>query len=44
MDITSTRALVGYEPVDDSFQKFGMGITDTERWQKEFNRGKGSAS
>jgi nucleoside-diphosphate-sugar epimerase len=44
MDITSTRALVGYEPVDDSFQKFAMGITDTERWQKEFNRGKAGAS
>lgn len=39
MDITSTRALVGYEPVDDAFQKFEMGITDTPRWMKEFKRG-----
>jgi nucleoside-diphosphate-sugar epimerase len=38
MDITSTRALVGYKPQDDSFQKFDVGITDTERWQREFNR------
>jgi hypothetical protein len=41
MDITSTRALVGYRPIDDSFQKFEMGITDTARWLKEFERGKG---
>lgn len=39
MDITSTRALVGYEPVDDAFQKFEMGITDTDRWLTEFDRG-----
>lgn len=39
MDITSTRALVGYRPVDDSFRKFEMGITDTPRWLKESNRG-----
>ena len=39
LDITSTRALVGYQPIDDSFQKFDMGITDTERWLREFARG-----
>ena len=44
MDITSTRALVGYQPVYYSFQKFEMGITDTERWLKEFNRGEGGGT
>jgi nucleoside-diphosphate-sugar epimerase len=39
MDITSTRKLVGYEPIDDAFQKFEMGINDTERWLREFDRG-----
>lgn len=38
MDITSTRAQVGYRPIDDSFQKFEMGITDTPRWMREFDR------
>jgi nucleoside-diphosphate-sugar epimerase len=38
MDITSTRAVVGYTPVDDAFQKFDIGITDTERWLREFDR------
>jgi nucleoside-diphosphate-sugar epimerase len=44
MDITSTRALVGYRPTDDSFQMFDKCITDTERWMKEFNRGEGRDS
>jgi NAD+ dependent glucose-6-phosphate dehydrogenase len=44
MDITSTRAQVGYHPIDDSFKKFEMGIPDNERWLKEFNRGEGGAS
>jgi NAD+ dependent glucose-6-phosphate dehydrogenase len=44
MDLTSTRALVGYNPVDDAFRKFDTGITDNERWFKEFNRGEGGAS
>ncbi len=43
MDITSTRAAVGYQPQDDAFQLFGVGITDTPRWQKEYNRGEGSS-
>lgn len=43
MDITSTRATVGYQPQDDAFQLFGIGITDTPRWQKEYNRGEGSS-
>jgi nucleoside-diphosphate-sugar epimerase len=44
MDISSTRAQVGYRPVDDAFQKFEMGVTDTERWLKEFDRGQGAAT
>jgi nucleoside-diphosphate-sugar epimerase len=44
MDITSTRAQVGYRPVDDAFRKFEMGVTDTERWLKEFDRGQGAAT
>jgi nucleoside-diphosphate-sugar epimerase len=44
MDITSTRAQVDYRPVDDSFQKFEMGITDTERWLREFDRNRNSAN
>jgi nucleoside-diphosphate-sugar epimerase len=39
MDITSTRALVDYHPVDDAFAKFDMGVTDTPRWMAEFDRG-----
>jgi nucleoside-diphosphate-sugar epimerase len=39
MDITSTRALVGYRPEDDSFKKFEMGVPDNERWLREFERG-----
>jgi nucleoside-diphosphate-sugar epimerase len=44
MDITSTRALVGYHPVDDSFQKFDTGVTDGARWFDEFQRGQGGAA
>ena len=44
MDITSTRAQVGYRPLDDSFKKFEMDITDTPRWMKEFDRGEGDAT
>ena len=39
MDITSTRELVGYAPVDDSFAEFGPAITDRDRWYEEFGRG-----
>ncbi|HXF61395.1 MAG TPA: NAD(P)-dependent oxidoreductase, partial [Caldilineaceae bacterium] len=39
MDITSTRELVGYQPQDDAFVLAGMGLHDTERWYREFNRG-----
>jgi nucleoside-diphosphate-sugar epimerase len=41
LDITSTRTLVGYTPVDDAFERFNTGITDNERWQREYNRGVG---
>jgi nucleoside-diphosphate-sugar epimerase len=44
LDITSTRALVGYRPQDDSFRKFETGITENERWLREFNRGGGGAA
>lgn len=44
LDITSTRQVVGYRPVDDAFQKFDVGITDAERWLREFNRGEGGAA
>ena len=39
MDITSTRAQVNYQPQDDAFEKFGIGLQDTDRWRLEFNRG-----
>ena len=39
MDITSTRELVGYQPQDDAFVLAGVGLHDTERWLREFNRG-----
>lgn len=44
MDISSTRELVGYHPVDDAFRKFETGIADTERWFREYNRGEGETS
>lgn len=39
MDLTSTRAQVNYQPTTDSFQMFEVGLQDTERWLREFNRG-----
>lgn len=41
MDITSTRELVGYRPVEDAFRRFETGIQDGERWQREHDRGQG---
>jgi nucleoside-diphosphate-sugar epimerase len=41
LDITSTRAIVGYRPQDDAFRLAETGIQDTERWLREFNRGEG---
>lgn len=35
MAIEQTKALVGYRPQDDSFEKFGVGLVHSERWEKE---------
>lgn len=35
LDITSTKALLGYAPQDDSFQRFNTGLRYRERWYKE---------
>lgn len=35
MDITSTRADVGYEPLDDAFERLGIDIPNRERWYQE---------
>lgn len=39
MDITSTREVVGYAPLDDSFVLFGPEIHDTDLWNQEYDRG-----
>ncbi len=41
MDITNTRDVVGYAPVDDAFRLFATGMHDGERWYHEYNRSKG---
>jgi nucleoside-diphosphate-sugar epimerase len=41
MDITTTRQLVGYRPLEDAFARFETGIHDTERWLREYDRGQG---
>jgi NAD+ dependent glucose-6-phosphate dehydrogenase len=38
MDLSTTRAAVGYQPQDDAFVKFGIGLTETERWLTEHPR------
>ncbi|MEM7034355.1 MAG: hypothetical protein AAF629_32730, partial [Chloroflexota bacterium] len=40
MDITSTKALLNYQPQDDSFQQFETGIPNRERWYDESGLGK----
>jgi nucleoside-diphosphate-sugar epimerase len=35
LDITSTKAILGYAPRDDSFQLFNTGLRYRERWYKE---------
>ncbi len=35
MDLSTTRAAVGYQPQDDAFVKFGVGLNETERWLRE---------
>ena len=39
MDITSTRETVGYQPQDDAFAVFQVGIRNRERWYQEWGRG-----
>lgn len=38
MDLTTTKELVGYQPQDDAFVKFGVGLTHPERWLREHPR------
>ena len=38
MDLTSTRASVGYTPQDDAFELFHTGLTNHERWYQEHGR------
>lgn len=39
LDLTSTRAQVGYRPQDDSFEKFETGLLNNDRWFEEYDRG-----
>jgi NAD+ dependent glucose-6-phosphate dehydrogenase len=39
MDISSTREIVGYNPQDDAFEIFNVGIRHRERWYQEWGRG-----
>lgn len=41
MDLSTTRAAVGYHPQDDAFVKFGIGLVETERWLHDHPREKG---
>lgn len=38
MELTTTRVAVGYQPQDDAFVKFGVGLIETERWLQEHPR------
>ncbi|MBX3050274.1 MAG: NAD(P)-dependent oxidoreductase [Caldilineaceae bacterium] len=38
MDLSTTRQTVGYQPQDDAFVKFGIGLVETERWLEEHSR------
>lgn len=38
MELSTTRQAVGYQPQDDAFVKFGIGLTETERWLREHPR------
>lgn len=35
MDISSTREIVGYQPQDDAFEWFNVGIRNRQRWYEE---------
>ncbi len=39
LDISATRDLVGYQPQDDAFELFNVGIRNRERWYQEWGRG-----
>jgi nucleoside-diphosphate-sugar epimerase len=39
MDITSAREVVNYQPQDDAFEVFNVGIYNRERWYQEWERG-----
>ncbi len=38
IDITSTRETVNYQPQDDAFELFNVGLTNRERWYQEGKR------
>lgn len=40
MDISSARRLVNYQPQDDAFELFQVGIHNRDRWYQEWERGK----
>jgi NAD+ dependent glucose-6-phosphate dehydrogenase len=42
MDLTTTKEAVGYQPQDDAFVKFGIGLTETERWLRAHPREEGA--
>ena len=35
LDLTSTKATVGYQPLDDAFEKFEIGLINQDRWYEE---------
>ena len=39
MDISSARQLVNYQPQDDAFELFNIGIQNRQRWYDEWGRG-----
>jgi nucleoside-diphosphate-sugar epimerase len=41
MDISSTRQTVGYTPQDDAFRLAEIDLHDSERWFREYSRGRG---
>ncbi|HRJ42573.1 MAG: NAD(P)-dependent oxidoreductase [Caldilineaceae bacterium] len=41
MDLSTTRQTVGYQPQDDAFVKYGIGLVETARWLAEHPRGEG---
>ena len=35
MDLEATKALVGYQPQDDAFEWFDIGLRNQDRWYDE---------